>query len=174
MKPTRQTRQGAPQGNCYAACIASIFELPLSAVPDPRWPPSVPWEGAWEEGATEEQKLVIQRIASEWDQWRAARGLAAFTLAADGWIPPGYAVGAVTNLKGQPHAVVVKDGQIVWDPSPAADSYQQPLQRLTYFVLADPSIVRLAARSQWYAPIPVSSATLVVAESAVAESAAPG
>lgn len=33
MKPVQQTRLGK-DGNCFAACLASILELPLEAVPD--------------------------------------------------------------------------------------------------------------------------------------------
>jgi hypothetical protein len=34
MKPVYQTRFGSPGGNCFQACIASIFELSLECVPD--------------------------------------------------------------------------------------------------------------------------------------------
>lgn len=33
MKPVDQTRFGMPEGNCFAACVATIFELPIEAVP---------------------------------------------------------------------------------------------------------------------------------------------
>ena len=34
MKPVYQTRYGAKTGNCFQACIASLFELNLQDVPD--------------------------------------------------------------------------------------------------------------------------------------------
>ena len=40
MIPVDQTRFGWPDGNCMAAAVASVFELPLEAVPDlarPDW-----------------------------------------------------------------------------------------------------------------------------------------
>jgi len=33
MKPVKQTRTGS-NGNCFQACVASVLELPLEAVPD--------------------------------------------------------------------------------------------------------------------------------------------
>jgi hypothetical protein len=33
MKPVDQTKFGMPDGNCFAACVATIFDLPLEAVP---------------------------------------------------------------------------------------------------------------------------------------------
>lgn len=41
MKPVDQTTFGAPKGNCFAACVATIFGLPIDAVPhfmeEPDW-----------------------------------------------------------------------------------------------------------------------------------------
>lgn len=34
MRPVDQTIFGAPNGNCFAACVASILELPLEDVPN--------------------------------------------------------------------------------------------------------------------------------------------
>lgn len=34
MKPVDQDKFGMPDGNCFAACIASILELPLAEVPN--------------------------------------------------------------------------------------------------------------------------------------------
>lgn len=36
MKPVFQTIPGSPLGNCQNACIASILEVPIEAIP-PRW-----------------------------------------------------------------------------------------------------------------------------------------
>jgi hypothetical protein len=33
-----QARTGAPHGNCYAACVATILECGLDDIPDVRWP----------------------------------------------------------------------------------------------------------------------------------------
>ena len=34
MKPVFQTAYGEGKGNCYAACVASVLELPLEVMPD--------------------------------------------------------------------------------------------------------------------------------------------
>lgn len=34
MKPAMQTKFGEYEGDCFAACIASLFELPIEDVPD--------------------------------------------------------------------------------------------------------------------------------------------
>lgn len=34
MKPTIQTKTGQWAGNCLAACVASIFEIPIESIPD--------------------------------------------------------------------------------------------------------------------------------------------
>lgn len=34
MKPVDQTLFGYPSGNCFAACVASVLELPLADVPN--------------------------------------------------------------------------------------------------------------------------------------------
>lgn len=34
MKPVYQTKFGMPGGDCFRACVASLLELPLDAVPD--------------------------------------------------------------------------------------------------------------------------------------------
>ena len=41
-----QTRPGTPHGNFRAACYASIFELALDDLPNPRWPEAIPWQGS--------------------------------------------------------------------------------------------------------------------------------
>lgn len=33
MKPVDQTKFGVPEGNCTAACVASILEIPLDSIP---------------------------------------------------------------------------------------------------------------------------------------------
>lgn len=137
-----QTRTGAPEGNCEAACYASIFELSIDGVPDPRWPSDVPWQEA-QDGPqqTEAGRAVRQSRYEVFDAWLAARGLTMLAIAVTPgcYIPKGYAIGGVTNVRGVPHAVVCLDGRIVWDPNPAQDSYDCPLEILMFFVVMDPS-----------------------------------
>lgn len=145
MKTVLQTRLGAPHGNCHMACLASIFEVSIDEVPDHVWPDDVPWEEA-QDGPqqTERGRRVREERYVLFQGWLATRGLTSigFAVTSGGWLPKGYAMGSVTNPRGIPHYVVCLDGRIVWDPNPAQDSYDRPLEMLECFVALDP--VRLA------------------------------
>ena len=89
-----------PNGNCYAACVASILELPLSEVPNftaPRW-------------------------FQEWNEWLRLRGLMLLSFTRrpnDDWKPAGYSIMGVMSPRGDfQHAVVALDGDLAWDPHP--------------------------------------------------------
>lgn len=132
MIPVYQTKFGGPtapreqQGNCYAACIASILELTLEEVP------SIPATGPdwWD----------------VWRDWLAERGLTAYCLRAgfpeQTW--PGYTVGIVPSQRGRwDHAVVCLDGEVVHDPNPNNKPYKAD-QVTSYEVFAalNPAEVR--------------------------------
>lgn len=141
-----QTRTGAPHGNCHMACLASVFEVPLDAVPDHRWPDDVPWQEAQDATLTSRGQAVRDARYQLFQDWLAARGLTSsvFPYTAGGWAPRGYALGGVTNPRGLPHYVVCLDGRIVWDPSPAQDSYDAPIELFEFFIALDPA--RLVVR----------------------------
>jgi hypothetical protein len=106
MKPVMQTRYGWPHGNCYAACVASLMELPIEDMP------VIPADGNFNE---------------LWDAWLAERGFAriCFRHAPD-LIVKGYQILCgksprdVRNEKGErvDHATVGLDGKFVHDPNP--------------------------------------------------------
>ncbi len=100
MTPVEQTTFGHPDGNCFAACVASILERPLDAVPDFKGPD-------W---------------FTQWHQWLAPLGLYFLQYSAAGdWSPPaGYAILTARSPRGDyDHAVVVNSwGAVVWDPHP--------------------------------------------------------
>jgi hypothetical protein len=102
MRPVRQSVPG-PDGDCYAACVASLLEIDLDEVPD----------------------LIGDRWASALRRWLAARDLCIDFRPGDGRPladqsdpPRGYAVAGLRVLDGSVHAVVCHDGAIVHDPSP--------------------------------------------------------
>lgn len=106
-----QDRFGKQEGNCQQAAVASIFELPLDAVPHF-------CEGHrddWQDG---------------FDDWLAKRGLQLLTLDAKacrefGFVPRGYHIIAGKSPRGDfQHAVVGKDGVMVHDPHPAGDGLE--------------------------------------------------
>jgi hypothetical protein len=108
MKPIKQTTFGWPHGNCYAACVASVLELPLEDMP------LVPADADFN---------------AAWDGWFASRGLTRinFNVAAAGtWRPEGYSIlcginpRGIRNEQGElvHHATVALNGTPLHDPHP--------------------------------------------------------
>jgi hypothetical protein len=108
MIPVTQTICNTSNGNCFAACIASILEIPLEEMPNYH---SSDW-------------------ADLWRKWLRERGLSLMTFDLPNNIEaldqrermllmPGYCIlAANTSRHDQLHAVVVLDGEIVHDPNP--------------------------------------------------------
>ena len=105
MIPVKQTILGYPYGNCFAACVASLLEISIEETP------------SLEDGAG---------FAEMWVAWLHARGLgmawtdsklvqrtiAGYCIAV-GKFPQG------DGIRKVPHAVVCRDGELVFDPHPA-------------------------------------------------------
>lgn len=127
MKPIEQTKLKAPDGNCYAACIASIFEVPLDGVPQP----------TREEGSSikawEEYVARLDRV------FYRPRGLYALVInPAENWRPLGYSILCAKSPRGDyPHCVVALDGEVVWDPHPDRDMGLGEIVDWTIFVMRD-------------------------------------
>lgn len=100
MIPVNQTRvaDDIDGGNCFPACIASIFELHLEAVPDIK-PGSPEW-------------------TQDWAKFLGGMGLYMLEVASNdpNWKPVGYTIGIVGTQTGTPHAVVCLDGAVVHNP----------------------------------------------------------
>lgn len=146
MIKTHQTRVGAPHGNCEAACYASIFEVPIESVPDPGWPDDLPWQETQDATLTDRGQAERTRRYEIKAAWLKQFGFASLCTPMGSWAPSGYAVGTVTNPRGIPHAVVVLDGVIVWDPNPMQDSYDRPLEWLELFTVIDPARTKPESR----------------------------
>lgn len=83
-------------GNCLQAALASVFGLTLDEVPH------------------------FAEHADWWDRlcsWCRCRGYEVVRRSADAVVDIGIAVGP--SPRGVKHAVVVRDGQLVWDPHPS-------------------------------------------------------
>lgn len=134
MKPVEQTILTPPDGDCFAACVASILELPIASVPN--YPdPTGPNDHSWWWG---------------WQEW-----LKQFNLAFVGWNHPiaedaevvadilrGY---SICNVRYENprinHAVVCRDGEIVWNPHPLRDTKQHDsIVDWIVFRVIDPSV----------------------------------
>ena len=94
MVPIDQTLHGSTDGNCFAASVASILELPLQAVPH------------------------TFGVNDDFMRWLAARGLSATIYDASKYVPPGYAIAAGPSKRfaGFLHACVAWNGRVVHDP----------------------------------------------------------
>jgi hypothetical protein len=111
MIPVDQTRFGDPDGNCLAACLATLLELPLDEVPH------FAGEG-WQ-----------YRLA----HWLGAHGLWALRFAppqpsslddAAAWLDetvPGWCIVSGQAPRGLLHATVWQGGELVHDPHPSRD-----------------------------------------------------
>lgn len=88
-------------GNCLQAAVASLLDLPLAAVPH-----FVESTGDWVEDVT-----AFARDHGYSITWHGCRHE-----------PPvvGLAFG-FTNRSDERHAVVYRDGEMVWDPHPSRD-----------------------------------------------------
>lgn len=124
MKPVEQTQFGFPGGNCFAACMASVLELSLDAVPNFE---SVKW-------------------FHEWNEWLRPRNLSLMTFSIrphDEWKPDGVALLGAKSLRGDwLHSVVILDGEIVWDPHPERALGVGAWMDYTVFQVLDPSRAR--------------------------------
>jgi hypothetical protein len=128
MRPVDQTRFGSPDGNCFAACVASLLEIPLEEAPDLMKLPD--WYVAFEE-------------------WLRPRGLYPVGFSCDGE-PPGWALAGLHILSGGSprgdflHSVVARGREIVHDPHPSRDGLRSLKDRIVLVPLdpAWPSVVR--------------------------------
>jgi hypothetical protein len=118
MTPVDQTRFGKPDGNCYAACIASILDRPLEEF-DNR---PVDFENEFTES---------------WQAFMATKGYALVeVLAGQTLITRGlHYIASGPSPRGPfDHAVVYRDGELVHDPHPSRDG----VERVTWLIFVVP------------------------------------
>lgn len=121
MIPADQSTFG-PFGNCFAACIASLLEVPAETVPNfmlglPSWDPND------SEAAGRWARAFLAAV----NAWLAPRGLWYFELWVDGGLPryltdatptSAYWLGVGPVEGGAYHAVVMRGAEMVHDPHP--------------------------------------------------------
>lgn len=115
MKRVVQTRTGA-DGNCFAACLASILEISIASVPefDDGW--------GWMDRANDflsEHGVFYRRVPMSSK-------------------PSGYSTIEGISPRGGLHACVALDGELVWDPHPIEDGTGQGLVEPRYYGLLEP------------------------------------
>lgn len=116
MIPIVQTRTG-DIGNCFAACLASILEVPLQAVPE------FPYH------SDDEFFAAAQR-------WLATKGLRYRQVPIkNGYRPRGYTTIEGISPRGGQHACVALNGRLVWDPHPDDGTGHGLVKPTTYGLL---------------------------------------
>lgn len=116
MKLIYQDRFGYPDGNCLAACIASIFEIELSDVPD------FGIDDGWYKRFTE---FMVQRF-----------GLQPIDIHADqSFAPLGYHIINGDSPRGLLHSVVGNCGEMVHDPHPGGGGVSGELTYTLFTIL---------------------------------------
>ena len=122
MKPVVQTITSVEEGgNCLAACLASLLEMPIAVVPNAAL--------IWRDGDDEDVTARGWALVRDWletlglDIWNMGDG--------DDWRPEGYHLGIYLSPRLAPatHIVVCEGSEIVWDPHPAAA--EQPVDPST-------------------------------------------
>lgn len=119
MRPVDQTILGAG-GNCFAACLASVLEIPLDQVPD---------VGGGHYGEDEEARRRWARaFFRRLNDWLAPRGLAYFEIWPQGRLEETWAWECISPrlrwiglgmARGLEHAVVMIGDRLEHDPHPA-------------------------------------------------------
>lgn len=134
MKEIEQTILDPPEGNCFAACVASILELPIEIVPNYRSGDGL--DKDW------------------WFDWQ--RWLKPLNLAFVGWNHPiapdpdvcadvlrGYSICTIRYERpsgGLNHSVVCLNGELRWNPHPLRDMVKHDsIVDWVVFRLLDPS-----------------------------------
>lgn len=109
MKPVDQTLFGGEVGNCFAACIASLLELPLESVPN--FCAHSHGGTAWFDGFV---------------SWLKERGFTAIAFGGDlgeafGHMTAGYYIATGPASRGFLHATIQRGGELVHDPHPSRE-----------------------------------------------------
>ena len=132
MIPIDQTIVGSESGNCFAACIASVLEMPLETIPQPL--PGDMDDDAWEK--------YFERVYHYLDR---TFGLGIIdvscTLEESSKLLPGVYVmpyGPSPRLPDSLHSVVARDGKIIHDPLPEGKRLDR-INGVSVFVVVDPS-----------------------------------
>ena len=115
MKPIDQTKFGRPDGNCFAACVASVLEVDLAEL-DPVEAAHATWAQRWLDADESDPGPPHW-----WDAlvaWSRSRGFQPLYLPEKELVPSGYAIAGGPGPRGLLHAVVTLNGDVVHDPHP--------------------------------------------------------
>lgn len=109
--------------NCMEACLATLFDAPLSAIPQ------LPFDANW-----------VGAVRT----WAKARGYGFVTIAVPDetvWrdaFSDGYLICAGQSARGRLHAVIYKDGELWHDPHPESSGIKSVEQVDFFYPLNGP------------------------------------
>ena len=116
--------EGLPCGNCIAACIASIFELPIEDIPHFVMIDAT-GGGCWND---------------QLNEWLEPYNLQVFFLDKDTYISKDvYCIGTGVTSRGIRHSVVCRGTTMVWDPVPFLEPEVPEFEYFLLFISKDPA-----------------------------------
>lgn len=145
MIEVQQTILKPPTGNCHAACIASILELPLRAVPSL-------YDGADADGYDRDAAYKRQH------DWLHGLGLNLLYVECNddsqekwpGWCPDGYWIATHESPSKVNHSTVWLGEDLVWNPFPGrARDHEGALVMVEWFECRDPALLARMLPSLW-------------------------
>lgn len=126
MKPIMQTILSTPEepgiGNCFSACLASLLEIPLEAVPY--------FAVLGKDWFRPFEQLLLDNKCAYWGQhWpKGEKFMVSGTRRPFPGVDGYYIVGGASkrSFVTQGHAVIFKDGEMVHDPHPEGTGLAKP------------------------------------------------
>lgn len=125
MQPTKQTKLGWPFGNCFYACIATIFEIPLAKIPNMNTTRNNTDNDWW----FDDFSNWLQRVL----------GITPVCLVEE--LPTNaLCIASGPAKRGLLHSVVWQSGRMIFDPHPD-DSGLISVNDYIYFIVHNPADV---------------------------------
>jgi hypothetical protein len=128
MKPVRQTiftnLKTGKLGNCFAACIASLLEVPLNEVPRLE-----------KIERTERNRIVVEFLARRGYSFESHSGMPPYTL--HDYVIACFEIPCTAKVV---HCVIWKDGKIVHDPR---GKKAVPLENMVCYYTVEPKIKKM-------------------------------
>jgi len=132
MTPVQQDRFGYPFGNCLFACYATLLNVPLHAIPDPR---------SGLRAGDARVRAGLANMQKALSLFAASRGYAAVRGSGSSppvLLPPGapplYWIAHGPGPRGLNHAVIYANNRLAFDPYPGGTG----LLRVTHWTVLAP------------------------------------
>lgn len=136
-----------PEGNCFAACLASILHLDMTELREfhERYVEACQ---RWQSMDPRHQKEFVDSY-HRWPWWDVLEDeLAPHNLmpalvpfSQDGPSPIGSSIVCGMSYRGTPHACVARNDSVIWDPDPSVDGTGlQGLAQVFFYVVLVPAV----------------------------------